>query len=113
MKRFAVVLCVLGWSSVAYAADAGLAEVQALGRLNGQALACAQNENIARIKAVMIGYAPKSREYGATFERTTHESFLERSREQEACQDAPVIALQVEELASRLRALFPVEEKQQ
>lgn len=113
MKRFAVVLCVLGWSSVAHAADPGLEEVRMLGRVNGQALACAQNENVARIKAVMVGYAPKSREYGAAFEQATHESFLVRSREQEACQDAPVIALQVEDLASRLRALYPTEEKQQ
>lgn len=109
MKRIAVVLCLPFLVSMAHAADPGLAEVRELGRLNGQALACAQNENIARIKAVMIGNAPKSREYGAAFEQATNEAFMLRSRDQEACQDGPVITLQVEELANRLRALFPEE----
>lgn len=109
MKRFAVVLYLMGLASLAQAADAGMDEVRELGRLNGQALACAQSENIARIKTVMIGQAPKSRQHGAAFEAATHESFLVRSREQEACQDAPVIVLQVEALAGKLRALFPAE----
>ena len=84
MKLTVALLGMCAFISAAHAANMGLEEVQALGRLNGQALACSQSENISRIKTVMISHAPKSRQYGATFEQTTHESFLLRSREQEA-----------------------------
>lgn len=111
MKWLVVLLGLSTFVSVAHAANKGLEEVQALGHLNGQALACSQKENISRIKAVMISLSPRSRQYGAAFEQITHESFLVRSGEQEACGDAPVIALQVESLATSLRAMFPAGEK--
>jgi hypothetical protein len=112
MKQIVLLLGLCAFVSAAHAADMGLDEVQALGRLNGQALACSQTENIHRIKAVMIDHAPKSRQYGATFEQLTHEFFLLRSSEQEACVDAPLIALQVEDLAARLSTMFPAGAKQ-
>ena len=111
MKWLVVLLGLCTSVSAAQAANIGLEEVQALGRLNGQALACSQKDNITRIKTVMISHAPRSRQHGAAFEQTTHESFLARSRKQEACGDAPVIALQVEDLATRLRAMFPAGKK--
>ena len=105
MKWLVVLLGLCSFVSSANAAELGLDEVETLGRLNGKALACSQKNNIGRIKAVMISLAPKSRQHGAVFEKATEESFLVRSGEQQACADAPVIALQVETLAERLRAL--------
>jgi hypothetical protein len=107
MKWLVVLLGLCAFVSVAHAADKGLEEVQALGRLNGQALACSQKENISRIKSVMITLAPRTRKYGEIFEQATQESFLVRSREQGTCGDSPVIALQVEDLAARLSTMFP------
>lgn len=106
MKRYIAALLVGGLCASAYAAEPGLDAVNALGELNGKALACAQQENISRIKAVMIEYAPKSRRYGAAFEVSTQESFMQRSQQQEACDDAALTALQVEDLATRLQQLF-------
>ncbi len=111
MRQLFVLLGLCAFITTAHAATEGLEEVKSLGELNGKALACSQSSNISRIKAVMINHAPKSRQYGATFELATQESFLERSREQQACADAPVIALQVEELATRLSTLFPARNK--
>ena len=111
MKRVVLLLGLSIFYTSAQAASTGLEEVKALGTLNGQALACSQKANIKRIKALMISHAPKSRQYGAMFEQSTQESFLVRSREQEACVDAPLIALKVEDLASQLRAISSAGEK--
>jgi hypothetical protein len=112
MKRLYALLGLYALSASAGAANPGMEEVKSLGQLNGQALACAQNENIRRIKTVMISLAPKTRQYGAAFEQTTHESFIQRTSEPHACSDAPVIALKVESLAARLQELFPPRQKQ-
>jgi hypothetical protein len=82
-------------------------EVRSLGQLNGQALACGQTENIRRIKTVMISFAPKTRKYGIAFEQSTEESFMQRSREADACNDASLITLRVQAIATRLQELFP------
>ncbi len=107
MKWLVVLLGLYASVSAADAVRVGLDEVKVLGQLNGKALACSQKDNISRIKDIMIGHAPKSRLYGVAFEESTQEAFLERSREQHSCGDAPVIALQVETQAARLRELFP------
>ena len=107
MKWFVSLLGVFALVSSVVAAEKGLEEVRSLGQLNGQALACSQKENISRIKAVMIALAPKSRHYGATFEQSTQDAFVQRNTEPDACDDAPVIALKVDLLATRLQQLFP------
>lgn len=112
MKRFALLLCFLSLALSARAADlpadAGLAEVRDLGRLNGQALACGYVEVAARIKGVIIKSAPKSRRYGAAFEDATNEAFLAQSRkEQTACPDGPTLGGQVEEAVRRLQTALP------
>lgn len=112
MKRFALLLCFLGGALTGHAAnsaaDAGLAEVLELGRVNGQVLACGYMEAAARIKAAMIQFAPKSRRYGATFEEATNEAFLAQSRkERNTCPDGPTFAEQVEGLSQRLQAALP------
>jgi hypothetical protein len=111
MKRLAVPLCLLSLALPAYAADtpaeAGLSEIRELGRLNGQALACSYAETAARIKALMLKYAPKTRRYGAAYEEATQEAFLAQTREGAACQDGSVLALQADEVARRLQAALP------
>lgn len=111
MMRFAIVLCCLGLALPAAAdssADAGLAEVRDLGLLNGQALACSHKQAAARIKAVMINHAPKSRRYGEAFEAATSQAFLSQvKKDPAACQDEQTLASQTEEVATRLVAAVP------
>lgn len=112
MKRFALVLCFLGLAQPAVAdssSDAGLAEVRNLGLLNGQALACSHKQTVARIKAVMINHAPKSRRYGEAFEAATSQAFLAQVKnDPAACQDEQALTSQAEEVAARLVAAVPV-----
>lgn len=115
MKRFALLLCFLSLAPFARAADsptdAGLVEVQALGNLNGQALACDYAETASRIKTVMIQHAPKSRRYGAIFEEATSKAFLDQTRkEKNTCPDGPTLSGQVDDAAQRLLAVLPAPE---
>lgn len=112
MKRSTLLLCFLSLALSAQAADsatdAGLTEVQSLGSLNGQALACDYAETASRIKTVMIQHAPKSRRYGAAFEEATNKAFLDQSRkEQTTCPDGPTLNGQVDEATQRLQAALP------
>lgn len=112
LKRSAVLLCFLSLAPFVHAADsptdAGLTEVQSLGRINGQALACDYAGVASRIKTVMIQHAPKSRRYGAAFEEATSKAFLDQSRkEQTTCPDGPTLNGQVDEATQRLLAAVP------
>jgi hypothetical protein len=112
MKRSTLLFCLLSLALTAHAADsttdAGLKEVQALGSLNGQALACGYAESASRIKTAIIQHAPKSRRYGAAFEEATNKAFLDQSRkEQSACPDGPSLNGQVDENTQRLQAAVP------
>ena len=73
--------------------------VQALGRLNGQALSCGHKEVAARIKEVMITRVPKTRELGETFERATTDSFLGQGKA--ACPGNAPLRVEVEVLAMK------------
>lgn len=112
MKRFAFLLCLLGFSLPLAAAelpvDAGLTEVRDLGRLNGQALACSHSATASRIKKIMINSAPKSRRYGEAFEAATSEAFLAQTRaDATMCQDVPALAAQVDAVEKRLQVAIP------
>lgn len=110
MRRFASMLLLLSIALPAGAADSAdtaLTEVRAMGRLNGQALACSHPESVARIKALMIKLTPKSRLYGEAFEAATNDGYLAQTKnEQAVCQDGASLAAQVEEEANRLQAAF-------
>ncbi|GAO36298.1 hypothetical protein SCT_1703 [Sulfuricella sp. T08] len=113
MKRFALLLCFLSLALSARAADsstdAGLQEVQALGSINGQALACGYAETASRIKTVIIQHAPKSRRYGAAFEEATNMAFLDQTKKEQAtCPDGPTLSGQADEATQRLQAAVPV-----
>lgn len=112
MKRVLPLLCALMLALPAAANDSvakGVAEIGELGRLNGQALACAENQAAARIKALMIEHAPKVRNVGSAFEEATNRAFLEQSQDPSGCQSGAVLILQAEEVAKRLLAAFPAQ----
>lgn len=76
--------------------DTLLEQVGALGRLNGQALACQQKEAAARIKSVMINRVPKTREFGDTFEQATTTGFLKHKQTGGACPPVAVMTVSIE-----------------
>lgn len=84
----------------------GIAEVQALGRLNGEALACKQMALVDRIRARIIYEAPKTREVGEAFEEATTARFLELGQKESACTDARTMAERIETASKAMRAAF-------
>lgn len=110
MKRIilSTVLCLLAGSTLAEAdAAAGLAAIEDLGRLNGQALACGQMATAGQAKALMIRHAPKTRRYGEAFESATNAAFLAQGPDQESCPPPAALAGKVTELSGRLQASLP------
>jgi len=108
MKRsllIAVLLCTAA-PVLAADADAGLAAVQDLGRLNGQALACSQMATSSQAKALMIRHAPKTRRYGEVFEEATNSAFLTQGKDQDSCPQPAEFAGKLGELGARLQAAF-------
>lgn len=112
MKRSALLLYFLSLALSSQAADtptdAGMKEIQALGRINGQALACNYAETVSRIKTVIIQHAPKSRRYGAAFEEATNKAFLDQSRkDMTTCPDGPTLNGQADEATQHMQAALP------
>lgn len=111
MKRIAVVLAGLSLSAAVLAADTapadeGLAAVQALGRVNGLALACQQPALSSRARNAVITGAPKTRGYGEAFEAATSATFLEQGKGG-SCPDAATLNQQLVAAEARLKAAFP------
>lgn len=90
-------------------ADAGLAAVQDLGSLNGQALACGQMAISGKTKGLMLAYAPKTRSYGEAFEEATNAVYLEQGRDQGSCPEAADFTVKLNELSARLQKALPGE----
>lgn len=112
MLRSALLLCLLSTALSAHAEDsatgAGLAEVEALGLINGVALACNYTEASSRIKSVMIKHSPKSRRYGAAFEEATNKAFLDQTRRAPTtCPDGPTLNEQIDNTTQRLQTVLP------
>lgn len=111
MKRIALTaaLCLLAGPSFAEAdAAAGLAVIQDLGRVNGQALACSEMAVSGQIKSLMIKHAPKTRRYGELFEEATNAAYLEQGKDQDGCPKRVEFAAKISELSGRLQATLPV-----
>lgn len=108
MKRISLsaLLFVMAGSALANP-EAGLAAVQDLGRVNGQALACSQMAISGKAKALMIKHAPKTRRYGELFEEATNQAFLTQGKDQDSCPSAAVFSEKLAELAGRLQASLP------
>jgi len=81
-----------------------LKNIEQLGEINGQALACGAKELSDRARALMLEFAPRTPECGAAFEQATSRGYLAQVRGGAACPVPGVIALRLEEVATVLRA---------
>lgn len=101
---FALTLCTV--ANTAQAAEAGTAAVEAIGRLNGIALACQQPALVDRARNAVITNAPKTRAYGEVFENATNAAYLEQGQGA-TCPDAATLASNMAAAEKRLQASFP------
>lgn len=109
MKRIAILACGLSLAFSVHAADEvepGLALIKDLGRLNGQALACAHKDTAAWIKVLMLNHAPKTRSHGEAYEAGTQETFAAHTRGT-PCPGKAALAASLEDVTARLKAAFP------
>lgn len=110
MKRIATLLAGLVLCATAQAAgtpaDEGQAAVEALGKLNGLALACQQPALSSRARNAVITGTPKTRGYGEAFEAATSATFLEQGKGG-TCPDAASLSQQLTAAEARLKAAFP------
>ena len=87
------------------AIDESSAAVQAMGRLNGIALACQQPALVSRARNAVVTTAPKTRGYGELFETATNASYLEHGKGG-ACPDAATLASNLAAAEKRMQASF-------
>jgi hypothetical protein len=110
-RAFALMLCALGPALAvppeSNPLDLGVAEVEALGTLNGQALACRDFTGSKAVKDLVIRLVPKTRRFGIVFESATNAAFLAQSQSQGACQAEIERSTRLADLEARLRELFP------
>ena len=78
--------------------------VEAVGRINGRALACGYSDIVSRAKAVVILRVAKTRSLGEAFESNTNAAFLAQGNDKAGC--PPRAALTVE-LETALKPLAP------
>ena len=103
---FAALLSITG-STMATEPDAGLATIQDLGRVNGQALACSQMAISGQAKKLMIKHSPKTRRYGEVFEEATNAAYLEQGKDQDNCPKPADFSARITEISGRLQAMLP------
>jgi hypothetical protein len=84
----------------------GMAEVRAMGYLNGEALACKHMALVDRIRMRIITEAPKTREVGEEFEMATNERFLAMGSSETPCPDGRTMAERIEAATQAMRAAF-------
>lgn len=101
----ALVLLVVLAAAPAAAAEIGAPEIEALGRINGLALACEQPAIVSRARNTMATTAPKTRANGELFENATQAAYLEHGKGG-ACPDAAALAGRLTEAEQRLQAAF-------
>ena len=104
MKRLLLPLLLSFALAPAQAAAAdGMAAVAALGRLNGQALACKQIDAATKAKNALVALAPKTREVGERFEAETNRAFLSPA----PCGERQRLAAEVDGAVLALRLAYP------
>ncbi|MFZ0788858.1 MAG: hypothetical protein WAM94_04455 [Chromatiaceae bacterium] len=86
--------------------DFGVAEVEALGTLNGQALACRDFSGSKAVKDLVIRLVPKTRRFGVVFESATNAAFLEQTQSGDACPSEVERSARLIELEARVRQAF-------
>lgn len=106
-SRSAVIALLLALAATAGgAADARYTAVQALGELNGVALQCRYIDQVRRMKAAVVAYAPKERSFGLAFDEATNDAFLAFARRGDACPAADGFTRQVGHRIDALRDAF-------
>lgn len=80
------------------------ASVQALGELNGRAIACQYLALSARLREIIIAHAPKERNFGELYEQATSQSYLRQGQSQSLCPDGKQLADEINLAAARLKA---------
>ena len=89
----------------AHAADPGTAAIEAIGRINGMALACQQPAIASRARNAVTTTAPKTRANGEAFENATSAAFLEQGKGA-ACPSAGEFATALGTAEKNLQAAF-------
>ncbi len=109
MKYAPLILVALlaGANLPARAADEGSAAIEAIGKLNGIALACQQPALVTRARNAVTTIAPKTRANGEIFENATNAAYLEQGKGL-TCPEAPALLAQITQAETRLQAAFPV-----
>ncbi len=103
-----LLIAVLSAPTLAADAEAGLLAIKALGKLNGQALACAQMPAAARAKSLMLAHAPKTQRFGDAYEEATQAAYLAQTRAADPCPEPLRLTDQLNQLALQLAATLPV-----
>ncbi len=93
-------------SPTGFAGDAGTAAIEALGKVNGIALACEQPAVASRARNALVTGAPKTRANGETFENATNAAYLEQGKGA-ACPDAATLANLLGAAEKGLQSAFP------
>ncbi|HEX8964486.1 MAG TPA: hypothetical protein VF801_15905 [Rhodocyclaceae bacterium] len=91
------------------AADApppGMAAIETLGRLNGQALACSEAAAAARAKELMLRHAPRTSGYGTVYEQATQRGFADQVRAA-ACPAGSELVQRIDVVAAELGRQLP------
>lgn len=104
---FAGLLLLSGVAVAQTEAEVGLAEIQDLGRINGQALACSQMSAAGQAKAMMLRHAPKTRRYGEIYEEATNAAFLAQGKDAAGCPSEVEFSGRLYALSSRLQRALP------
>lgn len=100
----ALFLSLLFSAAPVFAADDGQAALEAIGQINGTALACQQPALVSRARNAVATTAPKTRAHGEVFENATNAAFLAQGKA--ACPDAATLASQLAAAEQRLQAVF-------
>lgn len=90
----------------ARAADPGTAAIEAIGKINGMALACEQLAIASRARNAVTTTAPKTRANGEAFENATNAAYLEQGKGV-PCPDASRLNAALGDAEKNLQAAFP------
>ena len=89
-------------------AEAGLLAIQALGGVNGQALACSEVQVAARAKSLMLAHAPKTERFGRAYEEATQAAYVGQTRATDPCPGAVSLTDRINRIALELATTLPV-----
>ena len=90
----------------AFAVEQGVAAIEAIGKVNGMALACQQPAIASRARNAVQTTAPKTRANGELFENATNAAYLEQGKGA-PCPDTAGLNAALGDADKKLQAAFP------